>query len=735
MIPNYTFQQVAYPLSLTQSAPVGICLVCVNGQYVVSTKAARGGRRSSGVVVAQGAVNGAVFIQSFGDISSNLTNVGAGVACYLRVNDAGYLERALPIMTDDDIVGFIDSDGTSHLYFGVFTASLALIGGVGSMYITNPTTAGAAGTILPTTGRVFIATLNNTKNALAYVYLYDGEIEIARESVPANSTGFVYFANGFDLSSNLNFKTSTSLASFVADLTGLVTCSAQYAPAGAPSSQPVLSQLSPNTGPTAGGTSTVLSGVNFTGATQVLFDGIAGTSLVVNSDTQVTVVTPAHSTQSVNVTIVTPNGSDTLENGFTYSNVEIAPNPTAVSPTFGTTAGGTTIVITGTGFQAGATVAVGGTPCTDVVVNSSTQITCKTGAHAAANGLTLLVTNPSALSGFKTNAFSYTAAAPPTVVSISPTSGPIAGGTPFTLTTTNALSGAGVKFDSLNATSVTVVSPTSVTGVTPSHGAGTANVTLTNPDSQTYTLPAAFTYSAPPPTINPADYNLSRWVDVDDFNIGMQTCTGRASAGISGTYVASKDIGSAVAFGPDLNGKKCVVLGNPNGIKVADLESDMFSSSAYTFFLLIDVLNINPASDDAALFYLRTPFLAVASGGGVYGVMSADGNLQLVEYNGAFTSPAPTVSQAIPSGGPILICGRYDGTNLELMVNDGTPSIETFAGPLTPGASPVRVGYSGTGYPCEGIRLYNFIATPSYLNDTDRDAFIQYYNVTYGLGL
>jgi hypothetical protein len=56
---------------------------------------------------------------------------------------------------------------------------------------------------------------------------------------------------------------------------------------------------------------------------------------------------------------------------------------TAVSPATGTTFGGTTITITGSGFAAGATVLIGGAPATDVAVASSTSITAKTPARPA----------------------------------------------------------------------------------------------------------------------------------------------------------------------------------------------------------------------------------------------------------------------------------------------------------------------------------------------------------------
>jgi hypothetical protein len=56
---------------------------------------------------------------------------------------------------------------------------------------------------------------------------------------------------------------------------------------------------------------------------------------------------------------------------------------TAVSPSSGTTFGGTTITITGSGFAAGVSVQVGGTPAVDISVVNSTTITAKTPAHAA----------------------------------------------------------------------------------------------------------------------------------------------------------------------------------------------------------------------------------------------------------------------------------------------------------------------------------------------------------------
>lgn len=56
---------------------------------------------------------------------------------------------------------------------------------------------------------------------------------------------------------------------------------------------------------------------------------------------------------------------------------------TAIAPATGSTFGGTAVTITGTGFTAGATVQIGISTATEVVVVNATTITAKTAAHAA----------------------------------------------------------------------------------------------------------------------------------------------------------------------------------------------------------------------------------------------------------------------------------------------------------------------------------------------------------------
>ena len=87
---------------------------------------------------------------------------------------------------------------------------------------------------------------------------------------------------------------------------------------------------------------------------------------------------------------------------------------------------------------------------------------------------------------------------PPTVTSISPTSGTTAGGTSVTITGTNFISGATVTIGGSSCTSVVVVSSTSITCTTPSGTAGPRDVVVATGVSPNATLTGGFTYVAPP---------------------------------------------------------------------------------------------------------------------------------------------------------------------------------------------------------------------------------------------
>ena len=83
-----------------------------------------------------------------------------------------------------------------------------------------------------------------------------------------------------------------------------------------------------------------------------------------------------------------------------------APTVSSVTPDSGSTVGGSSITINGTGFLANATVSLGGNPATSVTVDNSSTITALTPAHAA-GPVNVVVTNTDAQSGTKVNGYTY----------------------------------------------------------------------------------------------------------------------------------------------------------------------------------------------------------------------------------------------------------------------------------------------------------------------------------------
>lgn len=94
-------------------------------------------------------------------------------------------------------------------------------------------------------------------------------------------------------------------------------------------------------------------------------------------------------------------GSDTPGPGPQPAEVKV----TAVAPNTGTTFGGTAVTITGTGFQSGATVQIGGTAATDVTITNATTITAKTPAHVA--GVSEVRVTVGSKTGTLANAFTF----------------------------------------------------------------------------------------------------------------------------------------------------------------------------------------------------------------------------------------------------------------------------------------------------------------------------------------
>ncbi len=243
---------------------------------------------------------------------------------------------------------------------------------------------------------------------------------------------------------------------------------------------PVVTGISPTSGSTVGGAVVTVTGSNFTGATSVYFGTTAATSFVIHSDTLITAVAPARAAGTVDVRETTPEGTSTPSTAdqFTYLAAP-APSVTGLTPTSGSTGGGTVVTITGSGFSAATAVSFGTKPATAYTVHSDSVITA-TAPPQAAGIVDITVTTPSGTSAVVTaDRFTYTAAPTPTVTSVTPASGPTAGGTLVTIFGTNLAGATSVSFGTATGAIAAIYSDTAIVAVAPAHAAGTIDVTVT----------------------------------------------------------------------------------------------------------------------------------------------------------------------------------------------------------------------------------------------------------------
>lgn len=189
-------------------------------------------------------------------------------------------------------------------------------------------------------------------------------------------TAFTSFPAGFIPLAIQNGATGTGVLSFPDGTSGTPYLLAKGEGLAAVGS-PTITSIVPTSGSAVGGTSVVITGTDFTGATTFTFGGTDATCTV-DSDTQITCTSPAHSAGTVDVVVTTPGGTATSTGGYTYTTPVYNYNLT-VSGTYNypsgnpamdiatglaatsTPAGGTldgAIAFISAGFQAGDTLSV-----------------------------------------------------------------------------------------------------------------------------------------------------------------------------------------------------------------------------------------------------------------------------------------------------------------------------------------------------------------------------------------
>jgi len=158
---------------------------------------------------------------------------------------------------------------------------------------------------------------------------------------------------------------------------------------------PAISSVSPNSGPTTGGTPVTITGTNFQSGATVTFGALAATNVVVVSATSITANTPlgpATQQLAVDVSVTNPDSTKaTATGGFTYTVPALAVisiTPNTALPSGATGAAATAVTIFGAGFTTAlaSSVTIGGVAATNVQVIDPVTIRATVPVHAAGSG-------------------------------------------------------------------------------------------------------------------------------------------------------------------------------------------------------------------------------------------------------------------------------------------------------------------------------------------------------------
>jgi hypothetical protein len=227
------------------------------------------------------------------------------------------------------------------------------------------------------------------------------------------------------------------------------------------------------------------------------------------------------------------------------------PAITSLSPSSGLTLGGTSVTITGTGFDSPDTaVTFDGTKALSCTVDSGTQITAVSPYHSAGTvRVTVTTTWGGSSADTATDDYTYVDPGVPAITGLSPATGLTLGGTSVIINGsgfTDTVGSAAVTFGGLDATSYTVNSDTKITATAPPHDAGTVPVQVIAPGGTTPDTGADdYTYTVAPVTTR-VDVKTTKATTTPGFTwSGTWASYGSASA-YGASYLRSSTAGASV---------------------------------------------------------------------------------------------------------------------------------------------------------------------------------------------
>jgi IPT/TIG domain len=310
---------------------------------------------------------------------------------------------------------------------------------------------------------------------------------------------------------------------------------------------PVVTGITPNSGPKSGGTSLSITGSGFTGATSVTIDGVSVSNLALENDSFIIASTPALPAGTYDVLVTTPGGisAPSSADRFTALSISASVVVSSVTPNSGPTSGGIAVTVTGTGFTGATAVNFNGVPGINMVVASDSRIVVYSPAESAGSGDVQVVTPLGTNAFVSADQFTYVANLP-TVSTISPAIGPSSGGTSVTITGTNFSAATHVLFGTVPATNFAVVSSTKITATTPAGVAGVVGVFVTTSvGTSGFTEGDGFAYWAQPsvssvsPNSGPTTGGTSITITGKNFVAGAIVVIGQGHGAVAGAIIAT----------------------------------------------------------------------------------------------------------------------------------------------------------------------------------------------------
>ena len=482
---------------------------------------------------------------------------------------------------------------------------------------------------------------------------------------------------------------------------------------------PTISAISPSVGPTGGGTVVSVSGTGFADVTGANFNGTAAKAYTIGSDTSMSVTSPAHAAGMVNLTITNEMGtsSDVPADQFTYDAVPVI---SALSFNNGPPAGGTVVIITGTGFVVGSSTVMFGTVAgTSVSCTSTTSCTATSPMHSAGSAYVSVSTPGGTSNGVTADIFAWDSV--PVISALSSNNGALGGGTNVAITGTGFVVGSTTVMFGTVAGSVSCTGDTNCMATSPAQGAGMVNISVTTPGGTSSTVAAdQFTYQ-PVPVISALSPNSgapggATVVTITGTGFVVSHTTAKFGT-VAGTSVSCTSTTNCTATSPAQGaGVVNLIITTPGGTSTA-VAADQFTYAAASVPIISAISPSVGGTGGTDVVTITGTGFVVSHTTAKFGTVAGTSVSCTSTTNCTATSPAESAGQVnvtVTTPG-----GTSTAVAADQFTYDATPTISAISPTSGPLSGTSNVNLTGTGFAdARGASLSGTAATYTISSDT-----------------